>query len=117
MQPFKVTLYISRSNGQIQYSCYGNEKICATRTTETDDYYPGDYWGRCSNCSGETPTPSSKYNLASFGNGIWKQNFYDLSPYGSGFCETYDPPSSSYTNFENRAFMLLGDLKRNNVQW
>ena len=51
------------------------------------------YWGYCSpSCSGELPSPTSKYSLTTQPN-LWNLALFDLSTWGSGICYTYDPPS------------------------
>ena len=51
------------------------------------------YWGYCSpNCSGELPSPASKYSLTARPD-FWNLALFDLSTWGSGICYTYDPPA------------------------
>ena len=60
------------------------------------------YWGYCSpSCSGESPSPTSKYSLTTRPN-LWNLELFDLSTWGSGICYTYDPPAEvSLENHEN----------------
>ena len=56
------------------------------------------YWGYCSpSCSGELPSPTSKYSLTTRPN-LWNLALFDLSTWGSGICYTYDPPAEVLTN-------------------
>ena len=51
------------------------------------------YWGYCSpNCSGELPSPASKFSLTAWPD-FWNLALFDLSTWGSGICYTYDPPA------------------------
>ena len=73
-------------------------------------------WGYCSSeCDGQMPDPSSKFNLASLAfNGFWEENFFDLRNFGAGYCYTYNPPELTKVEFKNRFFMLLGNRKLHN---
>ena len=58
---------------------------------DAEGYSPN--WGYCPpSCSGELPSPTSKYSLATKSN-LWDVATFDLSSWGSGVCYTYNPPA------------------------
>ena len=57
---------------------------------------------------GETPNPSSPYNLAGGASeAVWKSDHYDLRSYENGLCHTYNPPHPSGADFLNRMFFMI----------
>ena len=67
------------------------------------------YWGYCpGSCKGESPSPTSPYNLAkSKYTNLWKADLYDLDPWSSSYCQTYDPPIKTKPDLLNRIYFLL----------
>ena len=65
-------------------------------------------WGYCpESCKGESPSPSSPYNLAkSKYKHLWKSDLYDLSVYSNSYCHTYDPPMTSKPDQQNRIYFM-----------
>ena len=65
-------------------------------------------WGYCPDtCKGESPSPSSPYNLAkSKYKSLWKSALYDLNIYTNGYCHTYDPPQKSDPDMMNRIYFM-----------
>ena len=68
-------------------------------------------WGYCDpKCKGESPKPSSEYNLAKSNyNDLWTSNIYDLNHWENGFCHTYDPPQKSTSDILLRIFFMLSE--------
>ena len=63
-------------------------------------------------CTGEMPSPDSKYNLArddELFNSAWSHGLYDLMDYGAGFCFTYDPPDKSKSGVSDGLYFMLGN--------
>ena len=84
---------------------------CGTQLyAEGEELY--DHFGYCSSdCKGEIPGPSSKFNLATekFHN-LWNSDFYDLRSFENGYCHTYDPPIKSLPGFRHRLYFLISTL-------
>ena len=99
------------ATGCISASAMGTSKPgCYTKVygNNTVNSYLGQdvSWGYCpSTCKGETPTPSSPYNLAkSKYKNLWKSDLYDLSLYSNSYCHTYDPPMTSKPDLLSRIY-------------
>ena len=69
-------------------------------------------WGYCdSSCKGESPEPSSKYNLAKSGfTDLWTSSIYDLNQWENGYCHTYNPPEKSGTDLIKRIFFMTAEI-------
>ena len=72
-------------------------------------------WGYCPDtCNGESPTPTSPYNLArSEYTNLWKSDLYDLDAWSNSYCQTYDPPFKTKPDLQNRIYFVLQALQAN----
>ena len=101
-------------SGCISGSDFGTSKPgCFTRVYQnnTVDSLKGQdlMWGYCPDtCKGETPTPTSPYNLAkSKYTNLWTTDLYDLDSWSNSYCHTYDPPKKTKPDLQNRIYSIL----------
>ncbi len=120
--PGKPCIFPVYFNYDLMERCqiWGTDRpICFTKTygqycenSTCIPYSDQNSWGYCGrHCKGESPEPSSKYNLAkSDYTDLWTSSIYDLNQWENGFCHTYDPPEKSRTNLMKRIYFMIATI-------